>query len=151
MRARCLLSFFWLAVFAGPLVLAQTAAPSLYDKVTVETSSTSIYIGKVTLNVAPLTRKDGVFSGDYTAKVFPYWFMGEKGAFRMKVSDEDLARVAKGETVDFTGDAQNSGSEPRKVTGRATPVDATTGKIKVRIFVTEKIQLIFNTTYKFGG
>ena len=107
--------------------------------------------GKVTLNVAPLTRKDGVFSGDYTAKVFPYWFMGEKGAFRMKVSDEDLARVAKGETVDFTGDAQNSGSEPRKVTGRATPVDATTGKIKVRIFVTEKIQLIFNTTYKFGG
>lgn len=136
----------WLAVFLGPLLVAQTASPT-YNKVTVETSSTSIYIGKVTLIPAPLTRKDGVFSGDYKAKVFPYWFMGEQGTFRMKVSDEELARVAKGEAVDFTGDAQNSGSEPRKVTGRATPTDATHGKLKVRIFVTEKIQLVFNTTY----
>lgn len=151
MRVRRLLSFLCLAVLLGTPGFAQTATPAPYDKVTVETASTSIYIGKVTLSVAPLTRKDGVFSGDYTAKVFPYWFMGEKGTFRMKVSDEELARVAKGETVDFTGDAQNAGSEARKVTGRATPVDATTGKIKVRIFVTEKIQLVFNTTYKFGG
>lgn len=148
MRLRRLISLLWLVLALGPAIAAQAATP--YDKVVVETSSTSIYIGKVTLHVAPLTRKDGVFSGDYKAKVFPYFFMSEHGTFRMKVSDEDLARVAKGETVDFTGEAENSGREARKVTGRAMPDDATHGKIKVRIFVTEKIQLVFNTTYRFG-
>ncbi|MBK9990913.1 MAG: hypothetical protein IPP19_09320 [Verrucomicrobia bacterium] len=148
MRSRCLKYLYCLALALGSIVAAQAAAP--YDKVTVVTSSTSIYIGKVTLHVAPLTRKDSVFSGDYKAKVFPYFFMSEHGSFRMKVSDEDLARVAKGETVDFTGEAENGGREARKITGRAMPDDATHGKIKVRIFVTEKIQLVFNTTYRFG-
>lgn len=125
------------------------AAPS--DKVEVETSSTSIYIGKVTLHVAPLARKDGVYSGEYKARVFPYFFMNEHGTFKIAISDEALARVAKGESVDFTGEAENGSREPRKVTGRATPEKDDSGKIKVRIFVTEKIQLIFNTTYKFAG
>jgi hypothetical protein len=147
MRLRRLITLFWLALALGAAIAAQAAA---YDKVVVETSSTSIYIGKVTLHVAPLTRKDGVFSGDYKAKVFPYFFMSEHGTFRMKVSDDDLARVAKGETVEFTGEAENSGREARKITGRAMPDDTARGKIKVRIFVTEKIQLIFNTTYRFG-
>jgi len=148
MRACRLLPIFWLAVFFSPLLAAQTAAS--YNKVTVETSSTSIYIGKVTLIVGTLTRKDGYISGDYKAKVFPYWFMGEHGTFRLKASDEDFARIAKGEVVEFVGDAQSSDKEVRKITGRATPADAATGKFKVRIFVTEKIQLIFNSTYKFG-
>ncbi len=134
----------------GILFLQEAVAGVAYDSVTVATSSTSIYIGKVTLSVAPLTLKDGIFSGDYAAKVFPYWFMSERGTFRMKVSEEDLARVAKGEEVEFTGDAQNSNKETRKITGRATPENASEGRIKVRIFVTEKIQLIFNTTYVFG-
>ena len=120
------------------------------DKITVETSSTSIYIGKVTLLVAPLVRQNGVYTGDYKAKVFPYFFMNEHGALRMTVADTDLARVAKGETVDFVGLAESSDHEQRKITGRAAPIDATHGKIKVRIFVTEKIQLIFNTTYRLG-
>ncbi len=149
MRAhRRLLSLLCLAVFLGSIVFAQTA--TTYNKVTVETSSTSIYIGKVTLIVGTLARKDGYISGDYKAKVFPYWFMGEHGTFRLKASDEDFARIAKGEVVEFSGDAQSSDKEVRKITGRATPADATTGKFKVRIFVTEKIQLIFNSTYKFS-
>ncbi len=149
MRLRYLKYFCWLALGIGTTFTAPAAPP--YDKVAVETSSTSIYIGKVTLEVAPLTRQNGVFSGDYKANVFPYFFMSEHGTFRMNVSDNDLARIAKGETVDFTGEAENSGREARSVTGRAVPDDATHGKIKVRIFVTKKIQLIFNTTYRFGG
>lgn len=148
MRVRRTLIFLWLAVFSGSFLAAQSAA--LYDKVSVETSSTSIYIGKVTLIVGELTRKDGFLSGDYKAKVFPYWFMGEHGTFRLKASDEDFARIAKGEVVEFSGEAESSDKEIRKITGRATPADAAHGKFKVRIFVTEKIQLIFNSTYKFG-
>jgi hypothetical protein len=148
MCLRCTQPLLWLALLLGSAFAVRAATP--YDKVVVTVSSTSIYVGKVTLIVMPLTRKDGVYSGDYLAKVFPYWFMSEHGTFRMKVSDEELARVAKGETVDFTGEAENSNREARKVTGRAMPDDAIRGKIKVRIFVTEKIELIFNTTYRFA-
>jgi len=149
MRLRCLKHFFWLTLCVSTTFTARATAA--YDNVAIETSSTSIYIGKVTLTVVPLTRQNGVFSSDYKAKVFPYFFMSEHGTFRMNVSDEDLARIAKGETMDFTGEAENSDHEARKIDLRATPSDAMHGKIKIRIFVTKKIQLIFNTTYRFGG
>lgn len=121
------------------------------DKVDVEVMSTSIYIGKVTLSLGQLTRRDGVYSAEYKARVFPYFFLSEHGTFRIAISDEALARVAKGETIDFIGQAENGGREPRKVTGCAFPDAEGHGRIKVRIFVTEKIQLVFNTTYKFAG
>ena len=38
----------------------------------------------------------------------------------------------------------------RRITGRVTPTDAQSGAIKVRIFVTEKIRLVFETTYRFA-
>ena len=34
--------------------------------------------------------------------------------------------------------------------GIATPADARSGKIKVRVFVSKRIELIFNTSYRFG-
>ena len=37
----------------------------------------------------------------------------------------------------------------RPVEGKATPTDARSGKIKVRVFVSKRIELIFNTTYVF--
>jgi len=147
MRSRRLIPLLWLALLIGLAFITRAASP--YDKIIVETSSTSIYIGRVTLSVAPLVRQSGIYSGDYKAKVFPYFFMSEHGTFRMEVSDDDLARVVRGETVEFKGEAENNGHEARKITGRATPDDAVRGKIKVRIFVTEKIQLIFNTSYRF--
>ncbi len=42
-------------------------------------------------------------------------------------------------------------AETRSITGRAVPEDATQGKLKVRVFVSKNIQLIFNTTYRFVG
>lgn len=136
-------------LFAASIYAARASTP--YDKIAVETSSTSIYIGKVTLHLTPLIRQSGSYTADYKAKVFPYFFMNEHGAFRIEVSDDELARLAHGDTIDFTGQAENGGREPRKITGRATPDDANHGKIKVRIFVTEKIQLIFNTTYQVAN
>jgi len=146
MRSRGLSFLLWLGLVVGPTFAAHAASP--YDKLAVETSSTSIYIGKVTLVLTPLVRQNGIYTAEYKAKVFPFFFMNEHGSFRLAVSDEDLARISRGETVEFQGHAQNNGQEERKITGRATPEDAKHGKIKVRIFVTEKIQLIFNTTYQ---
>jgi len=150
MRSRGLSFLLWLGLAISPTLVARADA-SPHDKIAVETASTSIYIGKVTLYLTPLVRQNGVYTAEYKAKVFPFFFMNEHGSFHIEISDDELARVAKGETVEFKGHAQNTGQEERKITGRAAPDDAMRGKIKVRIFVTEKIQLIFNTTYHFEG
>ena len=60
-----------------------------------------------------------------------------------------LQRLAKGETVQFQGHGLSSDGEERHIEGKAMPVDALTGHIKVRVFVSKHIQLIFNTTYRF--
>ncbi|PTY05793.1 hypothetical protein DB347_15685 [Opitutaceae bacterium EW11] len=131
-----------------------TAAPvraADFEHLTVEPGKTSIYIGTVTITMTPFRRDQGVYAADYRAKVFPYFFANEHGWLKVDFNDEQLARLARGERVPFTGRAENSEKEPRHVEGHATPdaPGAKHGKIKVRVFVTKKIELIFNTTYRF--
>lgn len=117
--------------------------------VTVENTRTSIYIGTVSLSM-PSFRRSGVsYSSTYVTKVFPYFFYNESGSLQIDIPDADLARLAAGETITFTGNAQSTKGEPRRIEGRAVPHSPTEGKIKVRVFVTPKIELIFNTTYRF--
>jgi hypothetical protein len=132
---------------------ARAAAPALesYASVTVAPVKTSIYIGSVTLASPPYLRKAGVYTTSYTAKVFPYFFYSEHGTISIAVSDDQLRQLGRGETITFTGQGLSSDGEPRHIEGKVTPVDAATGKIKVRVFVSKRIQLIFNTTYRFGG
>jgi hypothetical protein len=140
-------SFVWLVFFFGSTLTAWATGP--YDTVRVDTVKTSIYVGNVTLSTTLLKRTDGVYSTDYKAKVFPYFFYNETGHLSIEFSDEQLAQLARGETVQFKGRAENSDREPRRVEGRAVPTDATQGKLKVRVFVSPKIELIFNTIYHF--
>lgn len=130
---------------------ADPAPDARFGTVNVAPSATSIYVGRVRLNLSPLERQDGAYLAGYTAKVFPFFFFDEHGAFRIAVSDDDLRRLARGETITFTGQAQTSGGAPRRIEGRAVPQDANSGKIKVRVFVSKDVQLIFNSTYRFGG
>ena len=85
----------------------------------------------------------------YDVKVRPWFFWGETGVITIKLAEPDLVRLAQGETIDFTGSATNHKHKPRSVTGRAQPLDATTGKIKVRIKA-DGVELIFNSTYRFS-
>ena len=87
----------------------------------------------------------------YVAKVFPYFFYNENGRLWIHFPDEDLRRLEHGETVPFTGRALNDDGEERRVEGRIVPADASSGKIKVRVFVSKRIELIFNTTYRFSS
>jgi hypothetical protein len=125
------------------------AAP--YDQVVIPPAKTSIYIGNVTLTPGILQRENGAYRTSYQAKVFPYFFYNEDGHLSIDVSDEQLAQLARGERVQFTGTAKNKDGEDRRIEGHATAnaPGATEGTIKVRIFVTKKIELIFNSTYRF--
>jgi len=124
-----------------------TLAP--FARVEIETAKTSIYVGSVTMTMPTFTRKGASYESTYAAKVFPYFFYNEKGTLTIAFPDEDLRRLARGETVAFTGHGRSSDGEERRIEGRAVPTDAQSGKIKVRVFVSKKIELIFNTTYRF--
>ena len=142
--ARFLLLLFVLpaaALLAGP-----------YDRVLVPPAKTSIYIGNVTLTPGVLKRENATYTTSYHCKVFPYFFYNEDGRLTIEISDEQLALLEKGERIAFKGTAKNTDGDDRRIEGHATPnaPGATEGKLKVRIFVTKKIELIFNSTYRFA-
>lgn len=139
------------AVFPQFWLRADSANAGSYQTVLIDPVKTSIYVGSVTLRTKPLQRAGEVYAADYSAKVFPYFFESEKGQLWITFTDDDLAKLAKGQAVFFKGHAENSDHEARRIEGRALPFDAKHGKIKVRVFVTEKIQLIFNAEYRFEG
>lgn len=142
------------ALFFSTLILTASwsrAIPPGYETVRVDTVKTSIYVGNVTLTTTPLRAEGDRYVGDYRAKVFPYFFSNEHGHLWIAFNEEDFARLARGERVNFTGRAENTDKEERRIEGFATPVDAKHGKIKVRVYVSKKIELIFNSTYQFGG
>jgi len=136
------------AVSADP---AAPPVPAVYQRVQVEPTKTSIYIGSVAMTMPVFSRKGVLYESTYHARVFPYFFSNEDGRLYIEITESQLQKLRRGEAVDFTGRAIRDDGDLRRVEGRAMPHDAVTGRIKVRVFVTKKIQLIFNTTYRFVG
>ena len=140
----------------GLLILALVATASaeerpleVYSRVEIAPTKTSIYIGSVSMTMPTFQRTGITYSSTYVAKVFPYFFQSEKGELSIDLPDDELRRLERGEVVHFVGRGLNTDGEDRRIEGRAIPTDARSGKIKVRVFVSKKIQLIFNTTYLF--
>jgi len=150
MIRRLLLACLCLALGALPARATGDVDLRRYNRVTIAPVSTSIYVGSVSLTLTPFVRKNGVYHSNYVAKVFPYFFWGEQGWITIEMSDDALRQLAKGEVVQFKGRGQNGDGEERRVEGRAVPGDANTGKIKVRVYISKRIELIFNTTYQIG-
>jgi hypothetical protein len=147
--------------YLAPVVLAfLAAAPSLcaaenaldrFNVVDIKPSTTSLIIASVTMSMPPFVRKRVVYSSTYYARVFPYFFLSEKGRIWITVPDEDIRRVSLGQAVDFVGHALSESGEVRKVEGHATPTGPKGGKIRVRVFVSRRISLNYDTTYELKG
>jgi len=131
--------------------LARPDPLARYNTVAIKTASTSIIIGSVTMTMTPFQRKKVVYSSNYYAKVFPYFFYSERGRIWIVVPDEDLRKVAHGESIDYKGHAISDSGEERRIDGHATPTGPYTGKIRVRVFVTRHISLTYDTTYELQG
>lgn len=121
-----------------------------WDSVMIGPMKTSIYVGSVSLATSEFRREGDKFTATYVAKVWPWFFWGETGRITITLPRPDLARLARGERVEFTGEASNHKNKPRHITGRADRTDAANGKIKVRIGV-DDTELIFNGTYRFSN
>ncbi len=149
MRPR-LRAFILFVLSTVPWLRGGEAPLTPFQRVEVAPTWTSIYIGTVSLKVPVLTRTAaGDFEATYVARVLPYFFYNENGRISIRVTDDLLRRLEGGEVVEFTGRAVNEAGEVRGVTGKATPSDPRQGKIKVRVTVSPRIELIFNTTYRF--
>ncbi len=138
-------------VLAGPARAAEASLDHL-ARVAIEPTKTSIYIGTVAMTMPTFVRKNGSYESSYAAKVFPYFFYNEKGTLAITLSDENLRKLARGEPVEFSGRAVNTSGEERRIEGKATPAEASngmSGKIKVRVWVSKRVELIFNTNYRF--
>lgn len=153
MRRWLILSALVAGLFAGhPAASAAEGLPGpAYAEATVDKVRTSIYVGSVTLEMPPFRHIRGGYESTYSARVFPYFFYNERGRITIDLPDDHLRRLAAGERVDFIGHARNLEGEPRRVEGHAVPEDAVSGTIKVRIWVSPKIELIFNSRYRFTG
>jgi hypothetical protein len=145
---RCL-ALLLVTLRLGGWAEAQTRLPGPYDHVVVPPAKTSIYVGSVTLLMPDFVRRATTYETRYEAKVFPYFFSNEQGRVSIEITDDMLARLARGETVAFKGRGIRDDGVERRLEGTATPGDAVSGKLKVRVFVSKRIELIFNTTYRF--
>lgn len=134
--------------FTTPVVAADESL-ARFDHVVVEPAKASVLIGSVTMTFAPATRKAGAYATDYSAKVFPFFFLGEEGKLVLDAPDQTLQRLARGESVDFSGRGVSTSGAERRFEGRATPTNATGGNLKVHAFVSNRIDLVFNMTYRF--
>jgi hypothetical protein len=128
---------------------AAEASPAGFQHVAIAPAKTSIYIGTVAMTMPTFARAGERYESRYVAKVFPFFFYNEAGRLAIDVSDEQLAALARGEPIEFKGRGIRDDGTERRIEGKATPADPTSGKVKVRVFVSAKIELIFNTTYRF--
>jgi hypothetical protein len=124
---------------------------SAFEIVSIKPAVTSLIVATVTMTMPDFTRKGEVYSSTYSAKVFPYFFYNEKGRIWIKVSDEDVLRASKGLPVDVRGHAISDVGDDRRVEGHAIPTGPRTGRIKVKVFVTRRISLNYDTTYELKG
>ncbi len=146
--------------FLAPVILILLAATTLrgaddpmarFNVVDIKPSVASLYIASVTMTMPPFVRTKAVYASTYYAKVFPYFFYSERGRIWIVVPDADLRRAALGQPVDFVGHALSDSGETRKVEGHAVPTGPTGGRIRVRVFITRRIALNYETTYELKG
>lgn len=122
-----------------------------FNVVEIKPSVASLYIASVTMVMPPFVRKNAVYSSTYYAKVFPYFFYSERGRIWIVVPEADLRRAAQGQPVDFVGHALSDSGDERRVEGQAVPTGASGGRIKVRVFISRRIYLNYDTTYELKG
>jgi hypothetical protein len=141
----------FLALLAAAPVRGGDDPLARFNVVDIKASSASLYIASVTMTMPPFVRKSVVYSSTYSARVFPYFFLSEKGRIWIIVPEADVRRASLGQPVDFVGHALNEAGEERKVVGHAIPTGPTGGKIRVRVFVSRRISLTYDTTYELEG
>ena len=113
-----LLAAGWGDICAAP---ATTDSTSTSRILMIDPSSMPIATGKATLIIGALQRADGVYTGDYKLKVFPWFLKNEKGRLAIVVSDESLTEINQGKAATIVGTATTTTSGKGGRTGTLMP------------------------------
>jgi hypothetical protein len=107
------------------------------------------------LTIGALQRENGVYSGDYKIKVFPWFLKNEKGRLAIVVSDESLAEINQGKSAAIIGTATTTtpgkGGRTRHIDATATPADINRGTLKLWFTTAGNKKMIFEPAYHFAG
>ena len=141
------LSCFLAADFAG---VGAADPVSTNRALTIDQSFMKVAGGKATLTIGLLRRTNDIYGGDFQMKVSPWFFKSEKGTLAIVVTDESIAKAARGLTVEITGTATADGKKKvvRQIEAVATPVDENHGTLKLWFMVDER-KMVFATAYRF--
>jgi len=144
-----LLATGWSAAYAVPVSTNSAAASRI---LMIDSSSMPVGAGEATLIIGSLQRTDGIYTGDYKLKVFPWFLKNEKGRLAIVVSDASLAEASQGKVVTISGTATTSGKNgrTRPITAIATPVNMDHGTLKLW-FTAGSRKMIFTPAYHFAG
>ena len=144
-----LLAAGWSTAHAAPAATNSAPASRI---LMIDSSSMPVAAGKATLIIGALQRTNGIYSGDYRIKVFPYFLKNEKGRLAIVVSDESLAEASQGKVVTIAGTATTSGKggKSRAIAATATPADNHHGTLKLW-FTAGSRKMIFTPAYHFAG
>jgi hypothetical protein len=142
-------SSFVVALVLAGVAFAAEAPLQHYDRVEVAPSRTFVGIASVSMTMPVFERTNGVYAADYRANVVPWVMFNEKGRLTIEFSDAMVRALERGETINIKGRAVRDDGAERRVEGRATPIDAAHGKLKVRVYYSKRINLSFDTTYRF--
>lgn len=112
-------------------------------------SSLSLTLVTITLSPSQLTPRGELYTGSYQVRVSPIVIGSESGRMSVQVPEAALRRLERGDTVSFTGEAVSQSGKSRQVDARATPADADTGQVRLRITANGR-KLVFHTGYRFG-
>ena len=150
-------NIFLLALFAAGLSAAFAAPASTNSAAAnrillIDPSSMPVPAGKATLIIGALQRANGVYTGDYRLKVFPYFLKNESGRLVIVVSDASLAAANQGKVVAITGTAITSGKDGKRrpIAATATPADINHGTLKLWFMAGDR-KMIFEPAYHFAG
>ena len=147
-----LLAAGWGDIHAAP---ASTNSAPTNRILMIDSSSMPIAAGKATLTIGTLQRTNGVYSGDYKIKVFPYFLKNEKGRLAIVVSDESLADINQGKAAVIVGTATTTtpgkGGRTRHIDATATPADINCGTLKLWFTTAGNRKMIFEPAYHFAG
>jgi len=137
----------WCDAHATPVSTDSAAAGRV---LMIDSSSMPVAAGRATLIIGALQRTNGIYTGDYRIKVFPYFTKNEKGRLAIVISDESLAEASQGKVVSITGTATTTKTgKSRPITATATPVNRDHGTLKLW-FTAGTRQMTFEPAYHFA-
>jgi hypothetical protein len=143
-----LLAAGWGQAQSGSLSTNSAAANRI---LMVDTSSMLLTLGKATLTIGPLQLTNGVYTGNYKVKVFPYFLKNDRGRLAINAPDESIARINVGKITEISATAISSkDARIRPIAATVTPADINHGTLKIWFTVGDR-KMIFEPAYHFVG